>query len=88
MFSRSVAHRLQGEPVAGVQRERRAVAPVEGGLAPPQQAGVLDVVVDQERVVEQLDRDGRGQGVVERAAEGLAGGQAEARAQGLAAAVG
>ena len=84
MFSRSVADRLEGEAVARVQRERRAVAPVQGRLAPPEQARVLDVVVDQEGVVEQLDRHRRGRASSSGPPKASQRGQAQARAQGLA----
>ena len=61
-------------------------ARVEGRRASAQLAGVLDVVVDEEGVVEHLDRGGRRARVVELAAERDARRQAEAGTDRLAAA--
>ena len=44
---------------------------------------VFDVVVDQREVVHQLDGDGDGQGLLEVAAEGFAGQEAEGGSQAL-----
>ena len=57
---------------------------VEGRAAAPQPALVLDVVVDQERVVEQLDGHGGAEGLLDRAAEGLAAREHERRPDALA----
>ena len=46
-----------GQAVAGVERESDAVLGVQGVEAATQEAAVGDVVVDQERVVQQLDGD-------------------------------
>jgi hypothetical protein len=47
----------QGQSVPGVERERRAVGAMEGGLPAAQLARVLDVVVHEERVVQRLEGD-------------------------------
>jgi hypothetical protein len=64
--------------VAGIERELRAVRGGQGRAAPPGGAAVHDVVVDEERVVQQLDRDRHGQRGGRRSAEGPARGQAQA----------
>ena len=73
-----------GQRIARVERECRAVLGGQGRAAAPAQAAVDDVVVHEERVVQQLDRHGGRQDVRRPAAEGAGSGQAEGRAQGLA----
>jgi hypothetical protein len=58
---------------------------MECGLAAAQRAGVLDVVVNEERVVEHLERDRRRQRLVDIATECDRGRQTERRADRLAA---
>jgi hypothetical protein len=48
--------RPRGQRIAGVQRERRAVFLVQRGAAASPRRPVLDIVVHEERVVEQLER--------------------------------
>ena len=59
---------------------------VHGGQAAPEFAAVFDVVVHQEGVVEQFDRDCRSERACDLAAEGAAGADAQSGAQALAAA--
>ena len=61
---------------------------VQRGPASAQQAGVLDVVVDQERVVEHLERDRGRQRLVELTAERDGGREAEGRPDRLPASPG
>ena len=69
--------------VARVQRETDTCARVQGRFAPSTQAAVRDVVVDQEGVVEHLDRDGRKHHLGLVTAERDRGGQADRRADVL-----
>ena len=72
------------ERVTGVERDRHAVLDVHRRASAAGVAAVLDVVVDQERGVEQLDGRGGGQRVVDGPAERLARGEAEGRPEALA----
>ena len=78
----------EGQGVAGVDRQGHADLRVEGRRAAAQLAVVLDVVVDEERVVEHLDGGRRRERVVELAAERDARRQAQAGTDRLAAATG
>ena len=72
--------------VAGVQRERNAVERMERGLAAPHFALVLDVVMNEEGVVQKLDRHGRAHRVGRARPERARGRDADARAHHLSAA--
>ncbi len=78
------AQREDGEPVAGVHRECPTVPAVERRPTSPQLTVVLDVVVDEEGGVEELDRRGGRQGVLDVTPERRAGREAERRTQALA----
>src|SRR5689334_9634155 len=76
-------HGEHGQGVPHVDGDRRAVRAMQRRLPAPLQAAVLDVIVDEERVVGQLDGDRGTQRLVDRPAEGLAGGQQQGRADAL-----
>ena len=65
--------------ISGVDRQRDTVLGVQRGPPSAQQTGVLDVVMDQERVVQKLERDRGRQRLVELAAERDGGCEAEGR---------
>ena len=70
--------------VADVDGDRDALLDVQRRVVAAVEAAVLDVVVDEEGVVQQLDRHRRRQGLLDRATEGTAGGDAQRRTQPLA----
>ena len=72
--------------VAGVEGERDAVERMERGRASPHLALVLDVVMDEEGVMQKLDRDRGAHGVRRAGAERSRGRDADARAHHLSAA--
>ena len=76
----------EGERVTHVDRQRDAVESVQRRPAAPHVAVVLDVVVHEERIVEELERHRRAHRVFQLCAEGPCGGDAKARAQHAAAA--
>jgi hypothetical protein len=73
-----------GQGIPGVQGEAQAVLGRQRGPTPPALAPVDDVVVDQEGVVQHLDGGRRTERVLGRTAEGLAGREAQSRADGFA----
>ncbi|CAM5685702.1 hypothetical protein SGLAM104S_03733 [Streptomyces glaucescens] len=72
------------QPVADVDGQAEAVFLVHGGQAAPVGGLVGDVVVDEEAVVEQLQRGGCPYGVLGTSAEGGAGGDGQCGPQTLA----
>ena len=81
-----VEERLQGERehgVADVDRDGHAVRPVQCRPAAAQLRAVLDVVVDQERVVVELEHCRRAEGRLQRPAQRPAGREDERRSQSL-----
>ncbi len=78
----------RGERVAGIQRDRHAVLDVHRGAAATLLAAVLDVVVDQERRVEQLDRRRDMERVLDGATERLTRRETQRRPEALARAEG
>ena len=77
-------HGQHGQGISHVDGDRRAVHAMQRRPPAPLNAVVLDVVVDEERVVGQLDGDRGTQRLVDRPAEGLAGCQQQGRADSLA----
>src|SRR5262249_17872164 len=75
------AERGQRETIAHVHRDRGAVRGVERRVAASRLALVLDVVVDEEGVVQQLERGGGPERILGRGAEDAGGGDADARTQ-------
>ena len=65
--------------VADVDGDRDALLDIQRRAVAAVQAPVLDVVVDEEGVVQQLDRHGRRQCLLDRATKGTAGGDAQRR---------
>ena len=76
----------QRQRVADVDRDRHAVQRVQRRPAAALLALVLDVVVDEEGVVQQLERDRRAHRVLDARAEGARRRDAQARPQHAAAA--
>jgi hypothetical protein len=78
------ADRQDVHRIADVDGDGQALLHVHRRLVAPVEAAVLDVVMDEEGVVQQLDRHRGRQRLLDRAAEGTAGGDAQRRAQPLA----
>src|SRR5207302_6211702 len=69
--------------IAGVEREANSVLDLERWPAAPVHRAVLDVVMNEESGVEQFQRHRERERLVDAAAEGPAGGEAQRRAQCL-----
>src|SRR6202522_1804618 len=78
----------EGQHVAGIQGEWYAVKQVQRGPATPLFAFVLDVIVNQQRVVQQLDRHRGEQRFFEAGAYRAGGRDAETGTHHLASALG
>ena len=76
--------RHRGQRIAGVDRQADTVQLVQCRLAPPRSAGVLEVIVDEERVVHHLERHCGTEPFARGPAVGLAGGEQERRPDPLA----
>ena len=73
--------------VAGVHGDRHPDAAMHGGIAAPQIAAVLDIVVHQKGVVQHFKAGGRRERVFGAASQRAGGGDAQRRPQALAGAI-